>query len=80
MWWNEPGWAHMHGGWWFMPFFGLICMIIFIFLMSRIFSGRGCCDPGTDNNTLQNNDLRDLKDEIRKLRSEVEQLKNRQDS
>ncbi len=75
MWWSGSGWDHMHGGWWFMPFFGIICIVIFLFFISRLFSGRGCGGFGSDPTDQQDEVLKELKDEISQLRREIDELK-----
>lgn len=71
MWWNGTGWGPMHG-WWPMPFFGLICMIIFLYALSRIF-GRGLGDRQSPTEEQRNIDQ--LTREVRELRSEIKALK-----
>ena len=73
MWWNGPGWGPMYG-WWVMPFFGIVFLVIVLLIVSRFFGGGGFCgrtpsghDSGVD----------DLKKEIQALRDEVRELKNK---
>jgi len=80
MWWNHAGWGPMYGMW-FMPIFGLLCMLIFIFFISRIFSNRngGCCGPFNQNHPRENPPNQDaLLHEIQALRREVEDLRKNQ--
>lgn len=71
MWWNGTGWGHMHG-WWPMPLFGLICMVIFLYVVSRIF-GRGFCGGQSSMEDRRNTD--ELRREVHELRSEIKALK-----
>lgn len=72
MWWNGQ-WGHMYGGWWLMPVFGLLCMVIFLYAVSKIF-GNGPCrrpSPRTDDQESINS----LKKEIQELRREIQTLR-----
>ncbi len=74
MWWNGPGWGHMYGGWWLMPLFGIVCMLIFLYFISRIFgSGGGFCGRHNDQGNQANTD--ELRREIRELRAEMKFMK-----
>ena len=74
MWWDGPGWGHMYGGWWFMPVFGLFCMIIFLYVFSRIFgSGGGFC--GRHDHQGNGANVDELKREIQELRNEIKTMK-----
>lgn len=75
MWWDGHGWPHMYGVWWFMPLFGLICMVLFLYFVSRILGGKGCCGSTFKSSNQQNEELEVLKEEIEKLNREVEKLK-----
>ena len=75
MWWNNTGYGPMYG-WWFMPIFGLFCMLIFIYFISRIFGRKGGGCGSFNQNTPQNRQGQDeLLGEITALRREVEKLK-----
>jgi len=77
MWWNGPG-GYMYGGWWMMPLLGLICMIIFLYVASRIFgSGGGFCGRHEQQGNQTNTD--ELKLEIRELREDIKSLKENKD-
>lgn len=60
-------------GWWVMPFFGIIFLVIVLFIVSRFFGGGFCGrtpfghDSGID----------DLKKELQALRDEIRELKNK---
>ncbi len=78
MWWNHAGWGPMYG-WWFMPIFGLFCMLIFVYVISRIFNRNGgCCGPFSQNTSRDNPDQAELLDEIKALRREVKELREKQ--
>lgn len=77
MWWNGPGWGHVYG-WWFMPLFGIVCMVIFLYVISRIFGSGGFCGKYPLANDQGNMD--ELKNEIRELREEVKVLKGNKKS
>ncbi|HSA77481.1 MAG TPA: hypothetical protein VLG72_01300 [Nitrospirota bacterium] len=75
MWWNglDSEWGPMYG-WWFMPIFGILFLLIVLFIVSRLIGGGGgyCrrqpadCNSGSD----------ELRKEIKALRDEVRELKN----
>jgi hypothetical protein len=77
MWWNQAGWGPMYGMW-FMPIFGLLCMLIFVYFISRIFNRNGgCCGPmSQDPPAPPSQDA--LLEEMRALRREVEELRKNQ--
>ena len=75
MWWNHAGWGPMYGMW-FMPIFGLFCMFIFFYFITRVFNRNGgCCGPFNQNTFRDPPDQAELLDEIKALRCEVEELK-----
>lgn len=78
MWWNGSEWGHMHG-WWFMPIFGLVCMVIFIYVIGRIFGSSGgfCGRPFTG---IDHNEINELRKEIHDLREELRALRENKDS
>ena len=67
---NRMG-AHVWLGW-LMPLFGLVCMIIFLYGVSRIF-GRGSCAGQHPAENPQQMDQ--LIREVRELRAEIKALK-----
>jgi hypothetical protein len=70
MWWNGHP---MMGGWGFMfPLFGLVFMVIVIFLLFQFFGTR--CFPMRGGNY---NELEDLKKQIREIKDDIENLKKR---
>ena len=79
MWCNGSVWGPGYG-WWFMPLFGIICMVIFLYVISRIFGNSSFRDyfpcgrqtSGKDQTTID-----ELKGEIRKLRAEILSLKEK---
>ncbi len=78
MWWNHAGYGPMYGMW-FMPIFGLLCMLIFVYFLSRIIGGKGGdCRPLTRNPSRHNPVQGELLDEIRALRREVQELREKQ--
>ena len=72
--WNHGGWGPMYG-WWMMPVFGLICMAIFVFFVSRIFNRDGCRGPFNPGAPGDNQKEDELLDEIKALRREVDELR-----
>jgi len=63
---------------WFMPIFGLLCMLIFIFIyfISRIFNrNSGCYGSFNQAHPGDSPNQDALLQEIRELRREVEELK-----
>ncbi len=75
MWWNHAGYGPMYG-WWFMPIFGLLCMLVFVYFLSRIFGRNGGgCGPFNQNTSRDILGQDELRDEIKALRREVGELK-----
>lgn len=74
MWWNGPGWVPMYG-WWIMPIFGILFLLIFLFIFSRFFGGGvGFCGrPPADRDS----GMEELRKEIKALRDEVKELKDK---
>ena len=70
MWWTGAGWGPMYG-WWLMPLFGIICMVVFLYAVSIIF-GRGFC--GRQSSTEQQRNIEELTREVRELRSKIKAL------
>lgn len=76
--WNYGGWGPMYGMW-FMPIFGLLCMLIIVYFISRVFNRNGgCCGPANQNTPPENPEQKELLEEIRALRREVEELREKQ--
>jgi uncharacterized membrane protein len=73
MWWNGPG-GPMYG-WWFMPLFGIVFLLIILFIVGRFFQGWGgsCGRPPAGRDS----DIDELKKEIKALRDEVRELKDK---
>ena len=71
MWWNGPG--AMFGGWWFMPLFGIIFMVIFFYFIARILGGNGFC--ARNEPPVNQNGMDELRQEIRDLRAEIKVLR-----
>ena len=67
-WWNGP--SPMWGMWWIFPLIGLAFIILILFAISRFFgSGVGFCG-GRRYDEIEDlrREMRELKDEISKLR------------
>lgn len=83
MWCNGPGWGPGYG-WWFMPLFGIICMVIFLYTISRIFFNNGFRDSlppcGRSAKKKDQDTIDELKGEIRELRAEILSLKENKKS
>jgi len=75
MWWNTPGgWGPMYG-WWIMPFFGIIFLVLMLLIISRFFgAGGGFCGRPPAN---RDSGIEELKKEIKALREEIRELKNK---
>ena len=74
MWWNGQGWGPMHGGWWLMPVFGLLCMLIFLYAVFKIFGNGSCRRPSPRTDDQESLNL--LKKEKQQLRREIQTLRN----
>ncbi len=76
MWWNGPGpgWGPMYG-WWIMPLFGILFLLIVLFIVGRFFGGWGgfCGRPPADRDS----GIDELRKEIKALRDEVKELKEK---
>ena len=61
-------------GWWIMPFFGIIFLVIMLLIVSWFFGGGGFCGrPPADRDSS----IEELKKEIKALREEIRELKNK---
>ena len=75
--WNYSGWGPMHGMW-FMPIFGILCLLLVLYFISRVFNGNGgCCGPFNNKTPHDRLQQDELLHEIKALRREVEDLKIR---
>lgn len=74
MWWNTPGgWGPMYG-WWIMPFFGIIFLVLVLLIVSRFFGGGSLSGrPSADRDS----GIEELRKEIKALREEIRELKNK---
>ncbi len=76
MWWNGPGpgWGPMYG-WWIMPVFGVLFLIIVLLIVSRFFGGGTwfCNRPPAD----KEKGIEELRKEIKALRDEIKELKEK---
>jgi len=63
-------------GWWIMPFFAIIFLVLVLFIVSRFFGGGGgfCGRPPSDRDV----GIEELKNEIKALREEIRELKNKE--
>ncbi len=70
-WWNGP--PPMWGMWWIFPLVGLIFVIVMLFAISRFFGGGfGFCGG------RRYDEIEDLKREMRDLKEEVAKLRKQQ--
>ncbi|MBC8208598.1 MAG: hypothetical protein H8E79_05475 [Desulfobulbaceae bacterium] len=70
MMWNGSGWGPMHGGW-FMPWFGLIFLVVCLYFVWRGSS----CHSSSERDAGLRDDLRHLQEEMRELRRDLAELK-----
>lgn len=74
MWWGGSGCGPMNG-WWIMPIFGVLCLFIVLFFVSRfIGAGGGFCGRAPAE---RDSGMEELRKEIRALRDEVKDLKEK---
>jgi uncharacterized membrane protein len=64
-------------GWWFMPIFGIVFLLIVLFIVSRFFGSWGgfCGRPPADRDS----GIEELRKEISALRDEVKELKSKRE-
>ena len=78
MWCNGPVWGPGYG-WWFMPLFGIVCMGVFLYVISRIFgnsdSRRSPFPCGRHDSGKNQDSVDELREEISALRAEILALK-----
>lgn len=75
--WNEPVWGPMmYGGWWFMPLFGIVFMLLCIYMFSRFFGGNGSVCTGSTKKGEVYDIFAELRREIHELRVEIKDLRN----
>jgi len=60
-------------GWWIMPFFAIIFLVLMLFIVSRFFGGSFCGRPPADRDS----GIEELRKEIKALRDEIKELKNK---
>jgi uncharacterized membrane protein len=69
------GGGSMYAGWWIMPLFWLLLLVILFFIL-RHYIGRACSRPESRID-LGAEALRQIREEMRALRKDVEDLKKR---
>ena len=70
-WWNGP--HSMWGMWWIFPLIGLAFMIVCLFVISRFFgAGVGFCG------SRRYNEIEDLRKEMRELKDEIAKLRKKE--
>ncbi|MCC6345778.1 MAG: hypothetical protein IT388_01170 [Nitrospirales bacterium] len=74
--WNGPGWGPMYG-WWIMPLFALVFLVIILFIISRFFGGAGGFCGRTPSDRSLENEIREMRNDIREIREEIKELKRR---
>lgn len=82
MWCNGPMWGPGYG-WWFMPLFGIVFMVVFLYAISRIFGTSGFRGPfacGRQDSGKDQGNTEDLKEEVRALLAEIQALKENKKS
>lgn len=73
MWWSGP---YMSGFMWIFPMIGLLFFIVVLFILVQFLSGRGIC--GVRPKGYQEEDIEELKKEIKALREEIKELKKKE--
>lgn len=75
--WNETYWGPMmHGGWWFMPVFGILFMVIMMYFFSRFFGvDGGMCGRHNKSEDIMSI-FAEYRREIHEIRMEIKELRN----
>lgn len=76
MWWNGPGpgWGPMYG-WWIMPVFGILFLLIVLFIVGRFFGGWGGFCGRRPAGPRDDEAFKELKKEIQELKEEIREMK-----
>ena len=75
--WNEPVWGPMmYGGWWIMPLFGIVFMLICIYMFSRFFGANESMCSGSNQKGDVYDIFAELRREIHDLRMEIKEMRN----
>ena len=69
------GYGPMYGGWWIMPLFWILLLVILFFILRRFITRS--CNRATPTINLGDEALRQIREELRALRKEIEELKTR---
>ncbi len=73
MWWHDS-WGPMYG-WWFMPVFGLVLMVVFLFILARLFGAGGMGRGDADETARQ---IEALRREVAELRAAIDALRRQE--
>ena len=69
----HEGWGPMYG-WWIMPFFGIIFLVLVLLIVSRLCGGGGFFGrPSADRDS----GIEELRKEMKALREEMRELKDK---
>jgi hypothetical protein len=66
----------MYGGWWFMPLFGIVFMVLCIYMFSRFFGATGNMCAKNNQPGEMHDIFAELRREIHELRMEIKEIRN----
>lgn len=61
-------------GWWFMPVFAILFIVVILFFVGRFFSSGGFCGRTPMNRSMEDKNVEEMRKEIQELRDEIRGL------